>query len=385
MFALGLSLAVDDPSSRQEKMLQQRQLALRRQRDLAKSSLGPGVTAQLNTPLDTSAAQNMQKKALGWGKMLQAGIDGSACSSNMMRIIVPADEEELLSSPRQHSLCKRQSPLQAAVQDTGLVAKAGLQRSGSEYQKMPGMLQTQRSFQESTADKCWSSQSETAPQDKTPRRKLFRMLEPTLDNCWDSQTEAHSNEKSSSRNFWRPWGSSKRNNVATETAVEKRVLVLPAADEDTHEQFGAIWMDRAGTPWEPPCDSSALDESMCSDVSSIPGLLESLEAHGQGSNADAVIASAENNSMGEQGDPVSKVYDDNAEDGQSVDSGIDQTLRAWKLHENQSPNQKKSRFNRFISTVQAPKLWRASKADVNAVTRIEVNPAINPDPVIDVD
>jgi len=390
----------DDSSSRHQKMLQQRQLALKRQRDLAKSSCGQGVTAQLNTPLDTSAAQNMQNKALGWGKMLQAGIDGSACSSNMMRIIVPADEEELLSSPRQQSPGKRRSPLQASVQDTGLMSKASeappgsdsehlmykirphVQRSDSEHQKMPALLQGQRSFQESAVDNCWSPQSETKAQDETPRRKLFRMLEPTLDNYWDSQIEAQTNGKSLSRKLWRPWGSSKRTNSATETVVEKRVVVLPAAEEDTQEKLSAISIDRAGTPWEPPCDSSALEGSIWYDVSSLPGFSDLVDGQIQDHNPDVVKTSPENIFMAKDGEPIQRNYDNDADDGESIDSGIEQSLSEWKSQENQSPNQKKSRFNRFISTVQ---VWRAAKGDVNAVTRIEVNPAINPDPVIDLD
>jgi len=53
--------SADDPAVRQQKMMQQRQLALKRQRDMAKANFG--VVAQLDSPV-----KDGQSKMPGWGK-----------------------------------------------------------------------------------------------------------------------------------------------------------------------------------------------------------------------------------------------------------------------------------------------------------------------------
>jgi len=363
--------SADDPASRQQKRLQQRQLALKRQRDLTKSSFGAGVTAQLDTPLDASPVKN---KALGWGKMLQAGIDGGACSSSFMRIIVPHVEEESCPMVTVASLPRPSlSPLEAVVQDIRLEPKSETVNSGSGQPEIPATMPTQPVFQESAVDNCWGMQSESQNQEKHRGRKL-----------------------------WKPWGTSKRNNGVTETFVEEmRVRVLPAAEDKErehssalsigrastpwqppsdvsarvcilagaedkeHEHSSAMSIGRAATPWQPPCDISGLEET---DLCSIPGFTSLAYENGQEDGQEDSLEVADNISCRKDVDLIDKDNDD------SGDSGIEETVSEWKSKENKVPNLKKSRFNRFIPTVQAPKFWRSSKAETNPVTKIETNP-----------
>jgi hypothetical protein len=278
-----------------------------------------------------------------------------------MRIIVPAADEDsravptggLTSSPKAASF-------EVAVTPTGLLTKAAVLKSAAGYQKIPAVLQKQMAFQETGADICWDSQNETTTQDKARSHKL-----------------------------WKPWGSSKKETAVTEKIVEEvRVCILPAAppeDDASCEERRAMSIDRAATPWEPQCDHSLLEESIGSDVSSIPGFMDADDAQDAFDGAQDTSLDAAESSPDFTLDHKCVDSIDHEDD---CDSGIDETVSEWKLQENQSPSQKKSRFNRFISSVQAPKFWRAPKGQVNDVvaTRIEVAPSFsNPDPVIDLD
>jgi len=445
--------SADDPASRHQKMLHQRELAIKRQRDMAKSSFGGvGVTAQLNAPSDTSTVQGLQSKALGWGKMLQAGIDGGgACSSTMMRIIVPAVEEE------------SRSPV------TGTF--------------MPSPRQGLPTAQLNAA--------------VSPKKPAFQ--ESALESGEDSQGEAPAKEKSWGHALWKPWGASKSSSKSTVSIIEEnRVCVLSAADNSFHseshrlvsidraatpwelpsafsaccavsidspERRAAASIDRAGTPWEPPCDAearfavsidsparragsidraatpwepvcaasarctvsldsldsparhaisvdraatpweapsaslnvleesmgSALDRSIGSDVSSIPGFSQQWPASSghastrgrskpccfpQGPEQEQTSSKiraqySQHDRIGvadNQTEPIEKGCDDDC------DSGIEQIVS--KYH--RSPNQKKSRINRFMSSVsdlQLPIKRRVAKPEGSNAIRIEVNPA----------
>jgi len=327
--------SADDVASRQQKMLQQRQrqLALKRQRDMSKS--GAGVTAQLDMPLDSTPPH----KAIGWGKMLQ-GFDGPALAGEKLpltdpfRIVVPPAGEE---SGR--TLTTQCPSSEVGGQDVSKVAKAGDSTFNSGDQE---------------------HHSNTSP--TSPRTTLQKLMG---DDCWESLSDSKSSEKSRSRSFWRPWGP-KRTNVMTGTIVEeRRVTVIPADAKDSQESDGSHSVDRASTPYQ--ADESPLEESLGSDVSSIPGFNESCD-NGQDSSLDH----AQPNS-GPENEFIEKDQDD------SADSGIEQTICDWKgsQDQNSSPREKKSRLNRFIPNVQAPKFWRAAKAG-SSVTHTPVQPVVAP-------
>lgn len=322
--------SADDIASRQQKMLQQRQrqLALKRQRDMSKS--GAGVTAQMDTALDVP-------KALGWGTMLQVSPSASSCDKlpfndpcGLVRILVPPASEE---SGR---LLSTQCPaLEASGQDAINVAKV-----------------VDSSF--SSGDQ--EHHSNTSP--TSPRTTLQKLMG---DDSWESQSDSKNSEKSRSRSFWRPWGP-KRTNVLTGTIVEeRRVTVLPLDAKDSQESDISHSVDRASTPYQ--ADESPLEESLGSDVSSIPGFNDSCDK-AQDSSLDQVQSA--------RSAPEYEFIDRDHDD--SADSGIEQTICDWKgTQDHKSPREKKSRLNRFIPNVQAPKFWRGAKAG-NSVTQTPVQP-----------
>lgn len=115
------------------------------------------------------------------------------------------------------------------------------------------------------------------------------------------------------------------------------------------------------------CGDSVLEESVESISSSIPGVAEAeaCDDHGQDDNIQSLGA--------KEAELIEKDHDE------SADSGIDQTLSDWRSQEKESPNEKRSRFNRFIPSIQAPRFWRTPKAEASqsscTVTRTLVMPA----------
>jgi len=346
--------SVDDAAGRQQKMLQQRQLALKRQQHFAKSSIGAGVTAQHDIPFD---AASPQKKAAGWEKMLMrcgidVGVDGVACSPEMipsdtpsgfMRIRVPFANDESFSTLRTSSQPSPTSlALEATCQDF-FHGKADQSNSDAGDQQLP---------------------SETS-KPTTPQLS-------EVDGSSDSQSQTKAQEKSRGFKLWRPWGASKRTNIVeTETIVEEKRASLNLSDTaGAGERCTTLSIGRASTPFQHG-EESVLEESIGSDLSSIPGFTEAGD--------DALDDSMQG---------VETLLDDNDDelvdgdnDNDSVESGIENTVMEWKEKENDSPNGKRNRFNRFLPSVPAPHFWRNTKAEEsitdNSVTRILVTPRVS--------
>jgi hypothetical protein len=154
-------------------------------------------------------------------------------------------------------------------------------------------------------------------------------------------------------------------NESTDAIAEERRVCVAAAD--IQDRCTAMSSGRAATPWQQSCGDSALEDSFGSDLSSIPGLTAAGDCDDQ------------------DGSPAGARIDSELIDGdhdESADSGIDQTVSEWKAHEKQHPSEKRSRFSRFVPTVNAPKFWRARSGALpssNDVTRIEVMPSMDLD------
>lgn len=372
--------SADDSASRQQKMLQQRQLALKRQREMSKNSYGAGVVAQLDTPLEGSPGM---RHSLGWGKMLQAGIECTqteklslTAPSGLVCIRVPATNDDscpLLGVTALQS--STSSSVEALVQDMSCTPKAAATEADEHPATSP------------------STPSEARVPKALSTLGLSVAVQSHARDCWDLQPDVKAQEKPRGRKFWRPWGTPKRGSTAGETPVEeiktaaldaqgegeanrvdlssetiveeKRVTVM-AGDGD-HDRFTAMSIGRAATPWQPG-DETLLEESFGSDLSSIPGLNDddAYESGGQDDSLDCELSGGSD----DENDAIDKDHDE------SGDSGIEQTICEWKSHDMQSTTEKKSRFNRFIPAVHAPKFWRAPKTEV---TRIDVMPAIDVD------
>jgi len=345
----------DDLASRQQKMLQQRQLVLKRQHDFSKKAFGAGcVTAQLDTMFDSKP---MQKQAHGWEKMLTrcgidvGNVDGVSCPqkktplsdpSAFVRIRVPFAEEESFPNLMTSSQASTVSlSLEAAAQDLFL-ANSVLSQSTSLEDDNPSEM---------------------------PQSRLSK-----VDRSSELHSQSQAQQKSSTFKLWRPWGGSKRPNVEAETIAEEKRVSLHLSDaEGVGDRCTTMSIGRAATPYQPANQSiqpSLLEESIDSDSCCIPGLLEE-ESIGSDS-----LQGIEGTMLNEQLSEVGDGDDDN----NSVDSRIDKTLTEWRLQEQQTPSQMRGRLNRFIKSVPTPQLWKSSKAESgssfveSAATRILVAP-----------
>jgi hypothetical protein len=357
-----------------QKMRQQKQLAIKRQRDLTKTSFGVGVVPQLDTAL--AEVTPKRSAALGWNKSVE---QGGGCGklplndpSSLMRVLVPSIEQN--SSPKSLFTSPPERIGEILV-DTCLLGT----EDGSE-----------------------------------PSRALA--TEVAVKNGWDLKIEAPAPKALRRRKLWRPWGTSNRTSTESqesETIVEDfqavndegapvalgtadgwqtfyycgrklglaaipesdgqcgpangpqcascrrfmtrrapqelRVSFPPADADDVHDQCSVESIGRAATPWQPSDD--VLECSFNSDLSfSSFGILDD---------------GADEEDEDLKSTPASPIVNDHEhvdpdmED--SIDSGIEQTVSNWKREEKQSPDQKRSRFTRFIPNVQAPRLWRTPK------------------------
>jgi len=294
-------------ASHHKKMLQQRELALKRQQNLTKGFVGAIVKSQLDTPFD---AVPMHNKMGGWEKMLlrcgiDAGVDGVACGpekisvhndAGFVRIRVPCVEDYTDSCV-------------AAAVALDVAAKSDV---GISCTKSRAPLQTE------------------------------------MENSWGVQTPSKAQEKPRNFRLWRPWGFSKRTPIAAVVAdtieEERRVSICSPEVDGTGERCTALSSGRAATPFRASCDESLLEESIGSESSLIPGIMDGGKDDEDDSleGIQTMLADDESNCL-----------DD---DRHSVESGVDHTLKQWQAK--QTPDEKSSPFKRFIPTLTAPRFRR---------------------------
>lgn len=305
--------SVDDPASRMLKMLQQKKIALKRQRDVSNNAFRTGVTPQLDTPLE---AMQLLNRAHGWEKMLQVPLDDAV---GLVRVVVP---------PNDDAHCQT-----VTTTACGSSIKTSLHAAGDLCSE------------KKTTCHGMGSQDEPCP---TTKRKT--LAEAAMEDCWDL-SKSKAQEKIHGHHFQRPWGQRE------EKIVEEKRVSLPAViAEDVAEHRNALAIRRTSTPWQPCHETDLLEESINSDISSI---------------FDFVSEKSEDFSAFE---PTSVDIDTEHIDGDndSNDSGIERSVSEWKLQEKASPHQSRSRLNRFIPNLQASKLWRSLRTTRTAVTPLVV-------------
>lgn len=224
--------SADDASSRQQKMAQQRQLALKRQRDSNKvCNLERGVTAQLDTPCQPACLQN---KTVAFGKVLNCVPPGRdklhlhGPHAHPRFVVPPVDEQSCDSFPSlmaaamtNHAFESLQTHLyrvesgcvEAVVQDTGIMLETDLEKPKSTEQHalsiMQAMIMSEADVEESDL-------------------RISRLRQSAKVNDGDVSIEAQSQEKSRRPTRWRPWAAAKR--LQAETNQQAATLV-----EEMHE------------------------------------------------------------------------------------------------------------------------------------------------------
>jgi hypothetical protein len=327
--------STDDPGSRQQqKMQQQRQLALKRQHEMIKTSVGAGVIAQMGP---TSKAISWQSKA----NLTRQEVEKLQLNdpSALLRILVPPAVRNDPGIPLVSSPIMQPKPVALEAQDAALDVAATAKSNGAD---------------------ATSGYKQSVPPPNKPQQT-------TVGNCWNLQPEGKALEKGRSRKFWKPWGSARRADAMTETAVEELHIVIPVSSvhRETTSRCGSG--DESAAAPEQPCADSAVDESEETAIASVPGIAEAvLEDELEGKWDYSVNHYCSVTIEGRK----NVANDIDTED--SDDLEVEQKANDWKLQENQSPNQKRGRFNRFIPSIHAPKFLRTPRQEVSQVTHTEV-------------
>lgn len=366
--------SADDATSRQQKMLQQRQLALKRQRDISKSPFCMGVKAQLDTPLDGSPCQN---KALGWGNMLKAGMNpGAPTSSNLMRIIVPPKDEynPIVLKPaavtNSDPLVDELSLAEAAalVQDMSSVVKPG--RSDKTVQSTDSNGKAGEASDidcETLQGKLWDAMAGNSHYEVCPgfSQKDLTCDEPatpviggwSLPQGDTAQQAVATPQRRRITDFWRPWKATTASAAVPEPIVEETRVVVLTSPHDAQERAhtGSTPITRTATPWEPP--SSLGQRHRACDLLAVPGMAEE---DVEEESLDIPVSCQLERWEALHADEIDD--DSVCRDNESVDSGIDQTVTEWKVQDSKSPDSKRrAGLNRFMPSLHAPKFWRSSK------------------------
>lgn len=224
--------SADDASSRQQKMAQQRQLALKRQRDSNKvCNLERGVTAQLDTPCQPAGPQN---NTVAWGKVLECmplGREKLPLHGRDARprfVVPPVDEQSCDSFPSlmaaamtNHAFESLQTHLyrvesgcvEAVVQDTAITFESDVEKQKSTEQHavsiMHAMIMSEADVDESDL-------------------RISRLRQSAKVNDGDVSIEVQSQAKSRRPARWRPWAAAKR--LQAETNQQAETL-----EEEMHE------------------------------------------------------------------------------------------------------------------------------------------------------
>lgn len=324
--------SADDPAVRQQKMMQQRQLALKRQRDMAKANFG--VVAQLDSPV-----KDGQSKMPGWGKFLQ-GLDGAAEKLDVealkvCMVVPPAGDEEVVKPTSLPT--PKSAKIEAVAQDLAQDMMSEMPEpteDATPEQLYPHLFAYEKIF--------------------AAEKKVLTPQLSAVDNCWDLQSQAEQEvpdyRKGANRKFWRPWGASKRN---SDSPARSKVTII---SDKAHAppRCATPLISRAATPWQAFSEEGILEASFESDISSMPGFMT------------AEDPPAEVTPHGASPTPMLKALNEQEEEhDDDGDSGIDSAVNQWQQQEKQSPEQKRGRFSRFIPSVPAaPKLWRASRKEI---------------------
>jgi len=224
--------SADDASSRQQKMAQQRQLALKRQRDSNKvCNLERGVTAQLDTPCQTAGLQN---NTVAWGKVLEcmplaneklpwhgpdAGprfvvplVDEQSCGS-FPSLMSAAMTNQAFESLQTHLHRVESGCVEAVVQDTNAMFQTDMEKQKSTEQHvasiMHAMIMSEADVEESDM-------------------RISRLRQSAKVNDGGVSVEVQPQEKSRRPIRWRPWAATKR--LQAETSQQAEAIM-----EETHE------------------------------------------------------------------------------------------------------------------------------------------------------
>jgi len=359
----------DDMFLRQQKLFQQRQLLLKRQRDFSRNSFG--VVAQQDAALMAPTIRKNSASASAWHVAGTCSVEklSLADSSSLVTVVVPeAPSDGSVERDTDFTTATRPALQQSLICGTSQV-------SGRCF---PACLPTSTTpGTDLKQQKCLGAEL-TSPE--KPAGAAGQS--PTAMHCWSLQGLADepptSQEKPRGRKLWRPWGASKRAHIqkcATELPQEPiqaiqeepRVSISSDAIAYSADRSNLVGLCRAGTPWQatpestrasitfatdasehcrsrsgsqPLCraatpwqdsDEDALDTSCGSDLSSIPGLVD----EDQNAVDDAIETDDAESALGESGD-----------------SGIERMVCQWKAEEaKQSPT--KSRFERLKGLLPA--------------------------------
>mmetsp|Transcript_28076 Transcript_28076/g.71040 ORF Transcript_28076/g.71040 Transcript_28076/m.71040 type:complete len:255 (-) Transcript_28076:122-886(-) len=221
--------------SREQKMLRQRQLALKRQRDMAAANFG--VMAQEHAP-------TMAKKGTNWAQFL-----------------VEVDRP----NSRTDRAPSAQGVVKVVVGRPGSVESE--QAEAFDSQILPANVQDQRG---ETPFSVYQSLGDTIPIDcvqldcGADARQVERPEQPVgREQGWDLQLQSDAawqdKEDPQRRRFWRGWGAKKSAHFGGEDAADEAVAAFNSDDAEGEEEQsigGAPTASRAQTPW-PALDAAA--------------------------------------------------------------------------------------------------------------------------------
>lgn len=251
---LGGEQSVQGSTVLQQKMFRQRQLALKRQRELTKNSFG--VIAQQN-PLQAASGVDTQKKAGAWGKFL-VELDGNPVRSEVSTPVTPTGS----TTPG------RVKVIAAMDVDSKVV---GAMAADTTVRPATGSI----SLTSSVDMVLIPSALEPENADVRGPYPMDSRNKETAGAGWDLEISAEDMRKSPKeaqsrgRKMW-PWNRSSRVARIAEEDVTDRVEAFDDEVECIRASASKCNL-RAKTPWSP---SGATHENLLTEVISVPGELQ---------------------------------------------------------------------------------------------------------------